>query len=125
MNISQDGIIAVNKFYKQYCEGRILDCDGATNIISTFLNDNGVQHVTKCGTVRLKQGEFTPHFWIEIGNQVIDFKLRKWFGEEPDIPHGVFNPNTVGAEYEGEEFELSERSRIAMRVVLGYNGNRG
>lgn len=124
MHISQEGIIAVNKFYKQYCEQEALDCDGATNIISTFLHDNGVEHTTKAGIVRLKDFEFAPHFWIEIGSLVIDFKLRKWFGDSPDIPHGVFNPSKMNVQYEGEEFYFTDNARSAMRLVLGYNGDK-
>ena len=125
MNISPEEIQKVIEFHETYLSNK-LECDGATIAISTFLRNHGVEHVVKCGVVKVtaggRDGVFAPHFWVEIGKKVIDFRLRMWFGNEPDIPHGVFAPGDCGIEYEGEVVELQERSRVAIGFVIGYRG---
>lgn len=125
MNISPEGIQKVIEFHEKYLSNQ-MECDGATTAISTFLRDNNVEHVVKSGVVKVtaggRDGVFAPHFWIEIGPRVIDFRLRMWFGDEPNIPHGVFVPGECGVEYEGEQIELQERSRVAIGMVIGYRG---
>jgi len=121
VHISEEGIKRVWEFHEAYLSDS-LECDGATTAISTFLRNHQVDHVVKFGAVSLGEQIMAPHFWIEIGNKVIDFRLEMWFGKSPDVPHGVFNPENTAVDYEGEEIQIQERSRIAIAAVIGYNG---
>lgn len=75
MNISPEGIQKVLEFHEKYLSDK-LECDGATTAISTFLRDNDVAHQVKCGVVSIGEEVVAPHFWIQIGTKVIDFRLK-------------------------------------------------
>jgi hypothetical protein len=86
-------------------DGYPLECDGFTRVAAFLLRMNDVLHKTCIGEVQLGDKSFRPHFWIELDSgEVVDYRLRMWFGDE--APHGVFVPEDEGVEYEGLEVEI-------------------
>jgi len=68
-----------------------LECDGLTTIISSLLSEISVPHHVYIGCAATGEGiGITPHLWIEIGDVVIDYRLRMWLGDDLSVPHGVF-----------------------------------
>lgn len=69
------------------------NCDGITYVISKLLTDRYIYHQCRIGLVedRLTRQKVSPHCWVELeGGWCIDLRLRRWLGDEDDIPHGVF-----------------------------------
>lgn len=76
-----------------------LECDGLSRVISALLTKSGVDHKLVLGFLHgaAIEGEATPrrilHWWIEIGEQVVDFRARMWMGDR--APHGLFHPTAL------------------------------
>jgi hypothetical protein len=70
-----------------------LECDGATRVFVWLLREAEIPHIIKAGQLEV-DGSATlwPHYWIELDDSglIVDFKARRWLGESPDVPHGVF-----------------------------------
>lgn len=85
------------------------DCDVMTAMISHHLREVGVAHRCFQGGVQQQDtgSLVVPHFWIELPDGFfIDLRLRKWLGEKPDVPHGVFHPqNYPNCGYAGQPVE--------------------
>lgn len=71
------------------------------------------------GQVTVKGELFFPHVWIEASDKIIDFKLRMWFGEFPDVPHGVFKPSLYDIEYKGLPHNIKPLARRVMATIVG------
>lgn len=71
-----------------------LDCDGISDLISLYLDREGLSHRYLQGSVLDTLGGdlVSPHCWIEIDGRVIDFRLRKWLEHDDRVPHGLFVP---------------------------------
>ena len=52
------------------------------------MSEIGVQHQAYVGAVYFKTKKFEPHFWIEAGDYIIDFKTRMWLGK--NALEGIF-----------------------------------
>lgn len=72
-----------------------LECDGLSRVLSHVMHRAGQPHVVMTGTLPAMGG--TPHWWIESGDCVVDYRLRRWLGDE--AAHGVFD--LVGSIHEG------------------------
>ena len=81
------------------------ECDGSTRVISNILNENGIEHNVKVGTIAYGDKFFSPHFWIEVPIEdeviIIDYKSKMWMGDE--AKQGIFvlpieNKNYVDGE---------------------------
>lgn len=69
-----------------------LECDGLTQVLHRVLSDKNIQHTVNMGEVIHKptNSKIPVHYWIEIEDLRIDYRLRMWLGETLDVPHGVF-----------------------------------
>ncbi|HBQ5506446.1 TPA: hypothetical protein ACQJST_003915 [Klebsiella pneumoniae] len=82
----------------QVIENAPVECDGHTLMISSALNHAGISHQRMCGVVKNHKTDFElyPHFWIQIGEFTLDYRLRMWVelysGENlaESAPHGIF-----------------------------------
>ena len=126
-----------------------LGCEGTSWIISSLLEKNEVPHILMSGSISHTNGRVVvPHFWIELDQWIIDFRIRMWFGRNNQgLPHGCFKVNQArekGFVYRGEKainhhlswcdavllsdsliYEI-DNSRLFEQVVeqLGSHGNR-
>lgn len=88
---------------------RHLECDGLTQVLHRVLSDEKIPHTVYVGQVTHKPCARTIplHFWIDVGELRIDYRLRMWFGETLDIPHGVFSKDSEkSVSYLGEPVDL-------------------
>lgn len=76
----------LNVVADKYCQE--LECDGSSSILSYYMSEIGVQHQAYVGAVYFKTKKFEPHFWIEAGDYIIDFKTRMWLGK--NALEGIF-----------------------------------
>lgn len=99
-----DHLVKLNNLL-QAIENAPVECDGHTLMISSALNHAGISHQRMCGVVKNPKTDFElyPHFWIEIGEFTLDYRLRMWVelysGEKlsEGAPHGIFDAR--GVEY--------------------------
>ncbi|HGO4661033.1 hypothetical protein AAGQ22_17940 [Klebsiella pneumoniae] len=90
-------LVMLNKLL-QVIENAPVECDGHTLMISSALNHAGISHQRMCGVVKNHKTDFElyPHFWIQIGEFTLDYRLRMWVelysGENlaESAPHGIF-----------------------------------
>ncbi|CAN7640044.1 hypothetical protein LJR129_004947 [Acidovorax sp. LjRoot129] len=71
-----------------------LECDGLTRSLSHLLMREGIEHVIHIGSLEVGGvGHITLHWWIELPTgQICDARARMWLGDDPRVPHGVFEP---------------------------------
>jgi len=81
-----EAIPELNIMAIKYCDE--LECDGSSSVLSYYMTEIGVEHKAYVGAVYLKNKKFEPHFWIEAGDYIIDFKTKMWLGD--DALQGVF-----------------------------------
>lgn len=99
-----DCLVKLNNLL-QAIENAPVECDGHTLMISSALNHAGISHQRMCGVVKNPKTYFElyPHFWIEIGEFTLDYRLRIWVelysgGKLSEgAPHGIFDAR--GLEY--------------------------
>lgn len=74
-----DCLVKLNNLL-QAIENAPVECDGHTLMISSALNHAGISHQRMCGVVKNPKTYFElyPHFWIEIGEFTLDYRLRIW-----------------------------------------------
>ncbi len=71
-----------------------LECDGLTRVVSTLLQNEGVAHRVKVGSLRVSNVGVIPiHWWITFPDgRICDFRARMWLGTSASVPHGIFTP---------------------------------
>ena len=92
-----DCLVMLNNLL-QVIENAPVECDGHTLMMSSALNHAGISHQRMCGVVKNHKTDFElyPHFWIQIGEFTLDYRLRMWVelysGENlaEGAPHGIF-----------------------------------
>ena len=71
-------------------------CDGMTSICHTVLTRENIAHVCMVGVCRYGAKRLPIHLWIDLQDDLkgyrVDYSLRMWLGDFPDVPHGVFRP---------------------------------
>lgn len=86
-----------------------LECDGLTQVFHRILSDEKIQHTVNIGQVIYQptNQKIPLHYWIEVEGLQIDYRLRMWFGETSNVPHGVFFKDSQrSVSYFGEPIEL-------------------
>lgn len=79
-----------------------LECEPMTQVISFYLDNQGIPHRKMIGSAQKDTAVIFPHCWIElIDGSVIDFRLRMWLQDSLLIPHGIFYPEKSGVQYLG------------------------
>jgi hypothetical protein len=80
-----------------------LECDGISHLIHYRLTEEGFQAEHLRGTVTF-DGVTITHDWLIMRGLVIDYRLKLWFGEKADVPHGIFDSEEwPTVQYEVEE----------------------
>lgn len=98
-------IAALEQLLSPY-DSSLTECDGMTQICHTLLCREGIPHQTYVGVCRYNGNLLPLHFWIDLTEQLqgwrVDYRLRMWFGELAQIPHGIFLPEDFSeVEYKG------------------------
>lgn len=104
----------------QYLDDCKLDCDGMTYAIAIALEDANIEHTRMVGHVHWVPGEdvIDPHCWIELPvGAVIDFRLRMWVGDDDEVPHGIFYPDSDSIQYVGQAQTCQLPGRDVMEVM--------
>lgn len=84
-----------------------VECDGMSSLVATLLTQQGIQYQGMAGAIQpAGHSGVIPHFWIEVGDLVIDYRARMWLGDKPDIPHGVFIKADHAQRYQGTPVQL-------------------
>lgn len=86
-----------------------LECDGLTQVFHRILSDEKIEHTVNIGEATHKPTNLTIplHYWIDVGDLRVDYRLRMWLGETSDIPHGVFYVDSQkSVSYLGKPVEL-------------------
>lgn len=89
-----------------------VECDGHTLMISSALTKARISHQRICGMVKNPDADFElyPHFWIQLGDFILDYRLKMWVGiysgEETAkcSPHGIFNERMIEYKYHHQNY---------------------
>jgi hypothetical protein len=65
----------------------------------------------------------SPHFWIKLPDKrIVDFRVRMWLGDSPDIPHGIFNPTDFPlVVYQGQLVDLDPLPQYLFDILTDTN----
>ncbi|MFC3608644.1 hypothetical protein [Stutzerimonas tarimensis] len=74
--------------------------DAASRLVVTRLSWNRIPHRAMLGQVRLGDRVLKPHFWVEVGDQIIDYAAREGRSE---MLQGVFSAREAEGMYQGQE----------------------
>ena len=97
----------------------MLECDGLTRIISYILQMAKVDHLVEIGALHTETVGEIPHFWIKLHDgYIIDYRARMWLGNNPKVPHGVFQSD----DYQGEYTLLPEDVSAAGKLLAMIEG---
>lgn len=95
-----------------------LECDGMTRVVSALLEREGMDHRAFIGKLAVRDvGTIDWHAWIDVGDERIDLRARMWLGDDPRVPHGVFEP-TADALYEGQPFD-ADIDPVVLQILCG------
>lgn len=83
-----------------------VECDGMARLITTRLQEAGIEHRVMVGEISLNEQVMTPHFWVEVGDLTVDYRARMWLGDSILVPHGVFRQETCAVRYVGDSVEM-------------------
>lgn len=90
-----------------------LECDGTVKVLHYLLKQNNIPHKVIQGEVidDLNEDAIPLHFWIEIGEYLVDYKARMWL--DNNAPNGVFKrkdfPYYI---YNGDEININVSTLI-------------
>ena len=85
-----------------------LECYGYTRVLNYLLNQNEIEHKVMMGTADYNGIHIPLHYWIDLGNFIIDNKTRMYFGNE--APEGLFRNSPI--KYNGEEVAMDTTKTI-------------
>lgn len=94
--MNQELLHLLNKLSEEHPN---LECDGFSRAVHYNLASCGIEHTIMSGTVEGQLGHISLHYWIEIDDMVLDYRLRMWLGKE--APHGYFKKTDVQEIYNG------------------------
>ncbi len=99
-----------------------VECDGFVRLAHTALVKADIEHRCFCGSLkRAGVVDGLPvHLWIELSDgRMIDYRARMWFGSDPTVPHGIFEPSAFpGWVYCGQEVTVPVASDLVVSVLL-------
>lgn len=84
-----------------------VECDGMCRLVATRLSKAGISYQAKGGCLAVAGQGISPHFWIEAGPYLIDYRARMWLGAFDAVPHGVFlAADFPQAQYHGVDYSI-------------------
>lgn len=95
-----------------------VECDGMSRLVVTRLHRAGIEHIAFDGMLTVQGRVISRHFWVEVGDLVIDYRARMWLGDDPEVPHGVFRKDAVLGEYRGQPTDMIRPVPAWMESVL-------
>lgn len=98
-----------------------LECDGLTQVFHRVLSDEQIEHTINMGEVIHKPTKhiIPLHYWIDVGDLRIDYRLRMWLEETSDVPHGVFYIDSQkSVSYSGEPVDLPLLPLPVIQILL-------
>ncbi|MDT8924829.1 hypothetical protein RBE51_18725 [Pseudomonas taiwanensis] len=95
-----------------------VECDGMARLVATVLTHHNVAYQGMAGSITPRGCDYTiPHFWVQVGDLVIDYRAQMWLGDGKDIPHGVVKLSDYAALYQGEPFQLDPLSATLYEIM--------
>lgn len=94
-----------------------VECDGMARLVCTVLAEHGIEHTAFVGELRLNERVVRPHYWIEVGEFLIDYRARMWLGEGGEVPHGVCLKSELSAQYQGESCDIAPMPPALFRFL--------
>ncbi len=103
-----------------------LDCDGQFRVMRYVLDQQEIRHKSYVGSIRntiLETGFPNIWMWIELrtkeGPTIIDYKVRKWLGDNESNPHGVFLKSAYPhIKYEGKTSTEKPMKKFVIDILL-------
>ena len=75
-----------------------VECDGFSHIADYLLTREKIKHRVCFGSVVAAGIEIPLHYWIEVGDLTVDYRLRMWTNQ--NAPHGVFVAEDEDVQYD-------------------------
>ncbi len=120
----QYGSVLINRLrllLNPYASLEHLECDGLTHVFHRILSDEDIEHTINIGQVIHKPTNRTIglHYWIDVADLRIDYRLRMWLGATSDIPHGVFFADLEkSVSYIGEPQEIPLLPQPIIQILV-------
>jgi len=80
--------------------------DGVSRLVVTRLAKKHIPYRVMLGRLELQDKVVYPHFWVEAGGCVIDYRAAQQVDDKSGVPHGVIPLDSVKGRYQGQEIVI-------------------
>ena len=95
-----------------------LECDGLTRVLLTILDREGIEAEAWSGFIAAGDSR-VRHWWLQVGEWTVDYRVRMWLGDGPEIPHGVFHGSAfMAVTYSGCRVQMRPLSDSVFAVLM-------
>lgn len=93
------------------------ESDAMSRLVVTRLAKRNIPYRAMLGSVEWQGKTVAPHFWVEVGDCVIDYCAGRVF-PGVRVPAGVLSKAVAGARYQGQEIVIDAWPDYLYSVVL-------
>jgi hypothetical protein len=95
-----------------------VECDGMARLVATVLVQHNIQYQGMVGSIVPKGFDFSiPHFWVQVGDLIIDYRAQIWLGNNDDVPHGVVFADKFEDIYSGKPCLIEPLPAALFRIM--------
>ncbi|MFK4132363.1 hypothetical protein ACI2KR_08755 [Pseudomonas luteola] len=99
-----------------------LECDGFSRVAALYLYNNGIEYNAYFGKICFKGNLIPFHMWLEVGEFIIDYRLRMWLPKDlSGVPHGVFKKIDHPNLYKGTLHHIEPDPFIASILMSDFS----
>ncbi|MDU8350281.1 hypothetical protein RYA05_00005 [Pseudomonas syringae pv. actinidiae] len=99
-------------------ESAPVECDGFSALAATVLYKHGIAYQGFVGSLSAGGMVIPLHYWIVVGEFLIDYRARMWIGEGPEVPHGVMEYQQVKSMYSGDPVSIEPASEAVYQLLM-------
>lgn len=95
-----------------------VECDGMARLVVTVLEKHNIPYQAMLGEI-VPTGLTCsiPHFWVQVGDLIIDYRARMWLGESDQVPDGVVNLADFEHLYQGRPIHLEPLPAVMFEIM--------
>lgn len=91
--------------------------DVTSRLVVSRLSWNRIAHRAMLGRVCLGEQALSPHFWVEVGDHIIDFCAEPALAGQGEVPRGVFPASEVEGLYQGQEIVIDPLPEYLYQLI--------
>lgn len=95
-----------------------VESDAMSRLVVTRLARQNIRHRPMLGRVEWQGKALAPHFWVEVGDWIIDYCADHGLDEQGAPLRGVLPRAAVGGQYQGQQIVIDPWPDYLCRVFF-------